>query len=195
MKKLIPLLVICFVLSIPEWGVCQNWTGNINALVGLKQLDEDDWAPTDVHTEFGILLDFRHETWPINIAIDLLRSIDDLTFYDPGLGLDFNVECNTTEINAGIRKIFADPPITARTVIGGGVAYLTTEYEGSALGIPVSDDDSAVGFWIDFGVYWIINNHFNFGFDLRWSKGDVTLFDVNTDAGGFHYGLMMGLHW
>jgi len=58
-----------------------DWTGNINVFMGGKQLEEDDWEPLDEQDEYGIMLDFKQESWPISIAIDFLSSSDKQTCY------------------------------------------------------------------------------------------------------------------
>ena len=56
-----------------------EWTGNVNFFLGQKTLDEDDWAPLDKQGEFGVLVDFKQQNWPVSIAIDFLGSADDGT--------------------------------------------------------------------------------------------------------------------
>ena len=47
-------------------------TGNVNFVLGLKALDEDDWAPVEDQGEFGALISWGKEGWPVHIAIDVL---------------------------------------------------------------------------------------------------------------------------
>ena len=63
------------------------------------------------------------------------------------------------------------------------------------LGLRASADDDAIGFWIGGGIYWTLGEHFNIGFDLRWSKAEVTINGVDGEAGGGHAGLLLGYHW
>jgi hypothetical protein len=71
---------------------------------------------------------------------------------------------------------------------------INAEIEAEAYGLSVSVDD-AVGFWIGGGVYWTLGEHFNIGFDVRWSKAEVTIDGLDFEAGGTHAGLLLGYHW
>lgn len=193
MKKLILLLIVCLILFIPNWGVCNDWTYNINAEFGIKELDDGDyWEPVDSQIEYGILLDFRQETWLVNIAIDILHTTEDGTL-DIGSGRYVNVEGKTLELALGTRKIWALKIF--RPFIGGGIAFISAKHEGSVYGVPNVDDDSAIGVWINGGLYLTIKELFNIGFNIRWSKADVSLFNEKRHAGGLHYGLITGYHF
>ncbi|MCK5394391.1 MAG: porin family protein [Gammaproteobacteria bacterium] len=184
MKKAI-LVVILMLFTINAQS--NEWTGNTNFFLGKKSLDENDWAPVDEHAEFGVLVDFRQNHWPVSIAIDFLGSIDESSEFG------FDIEGSTTELDIGVRKILevADSPI--RPYIGGGIALINAEFK--ATNFFVADDDNGIGIWLNAGVYWTLNQHFNLGLDLRYSQADVTLFNVEGDAGGTHVGIMLGYHW
>ena len=201
-KAIILSIVVCWILA-PGLAMSQSnsnpnsWTGNVNVFLGAKVLDDDDWAPLDEHFEGGILLDFRNKSWPISIAIDVLYSKDDEDVSLAALNFgtfNANLEGNTTELNLGVRKIW-DNLSTIQPFIGGGIAFINAEIEGTALGISVSDDDTGVGVWVDAGAYVTLAEHFNIGVDARWSKAEVTLFNVDGEAGGWHVGLLLGYHW
>ena len=63
------------------------------------------------------------------------------------------------------------------------------------MGISVSDDDTALGLWIGGGVYWTPAEHFNIGLEAKYSNAEVTLFGVDANAGGGHFGALIGYHW
>lgn len=201
-KAMILSIVVCWIL-VPGLAMSQSnsnpnaWTGNVNGFLGAKILDEDDWAPLDEQFEGGILFDIRNTSWPISIAIDFLASYDeeDVSVAVLNFGtFNTNLEGNTTEFNLGVRKIW-DTPSVVRPFIGGGIAFINAEIKGTALGISVSDDDSGVGVWFDGGAYVTLGGHFNIGVDVRWSKAEVTLFNVDGEAGGWHVGALIGYHW
>ena len=171
-----------------------EWTGNVNIFLGAKALDEDDWSPADEQGEFGIKVDFRPKSWPVNIAIDFLGSSGEGTAYDPYSRLTINLKSNITELNVGIRKIWDNFP-HVRPFIGGGLSFMNAEAEGSALGVTVSDSDTATGIWLGGGVYWTLSEHFNLGLELMYSSAKVEIFGVDADAGGGHFGVLAGYHW
>ena len=143
----------------------------------------------DEQTQFGILLDFRPKNWPVNIAVDYLKSDDDDTVNM--FGTPLKVEAETREIDIGIRKIFENSP-TLRPYIGGGLAFINGEFGIEGM---ISQDDDAVGIWLNAGLYWTLAKHFNLGFDLRYSWAEITLFDVDANAGGLQAGVFLGFHW
>ncbi|MCK4786753.1 MAG: hypothetical protein KAV87_23545 [Desulfobacteraceae bacterium] len=173
-----------------------DWTGNINVFLGMKYLDEGDWAPIEDKLESGITVDFKQQGWPVSIAIGYLLSSDDSfgLYYFPGIGTITNVQGETTELSIGVRKIWDHSPVV-RPFIGGGIALISAELEAWPFANTVSDHDDAIGIWIGGGVYWTLAGHFNLGFNLRWSKAEVTLFGVDSEAGGIHAGFFLGFHW
>ena len=183
MKKLIFLITTCFLFSIPNVAICEDWTGNINVFLGAKAL-EDEWEPAEEQSEFGIEFDFKQDGWPVSIAIDYLSGSGDGTLG----GIEF--ESETSELNLGVRKIWDTSP-RVRPFIGGGIAFITGEFSGLGL----SEEDDAVGAWIGGGVYWTLGEHFNLGLEGKYSSADVTLFGLEVDAGGGHFGLLVGYHW
>ncbi len=152
--------------------------------MGAKALDEDTWEPAEEQDEFGIEVDFKQHGWPVSIAIDFLSASGEGTYW----GVEF--ESETSELNVGVRKIWDKSP-HARPFIGGGIAFITGEFSG----LGVSDDDSATGFWIGGGVYWTVAQNFNIGFEAKSSSADITLYGIEGDAGGGHFGWLVGFHW
>ena len=154
--------------------------GNISFFLGKKFLDRKDWEPFDKHDEWGILLDLKfEETWPIFIAVDLLHSED---------------EAKTTELNIGVRKVW-DNSMQVHPFIGGGLALIKAEIEGTALDTPLPKDKIGGGIWIGGGVYWTLSQHLNLGLNLRWSKAKLSRAFQQIDVGGKHAGLTLGYHW
>jgi hypothetical protein len=163
-----------------KFGGVGGSAGNINFFLGKKYLDKDDWEPFHKHDEWGILLDFKLEDeWPIFIAIDILHSED---------------EVKTTELNIGVRKIW-DSPYHMHPFVGGGIAVIQAEIEGTPFDTPVSKNETGGGVWAGGGVYWTLGEHVNMGLDLRWSKARISRAFAETDVGGEHAGLIVGYHW
>ena len=162
--------------------------GNVNFFIGQKTLEEEEWAPVDEQGEFGVLVDFKQPDWPVSMAIDFLVSADEKTDFG------FIVEGITTEINFGVRKIWDQSRSPIRPYLGGGLALISSEFTLTGFG-STTDDDNALGLWLNGGVYWPLGQSFNIGVDLRYSQADVTLFGVDVDGGGTHVGLIFGYHW
>ena len=165
-----------------------SWTGNINAFLGMKYLDEDDWSPMEEQTEGGLLFDIGKINWPVHILVESMYSMDD----DVISGVD--VEATTTELVLGVKKIWA-PNSSIRPFIGGGLCFAAAELEGSQGVEQISDDESGTGFSVSGGVYWTLGQHFNLGLHLAYSSVEVTLYETDAAIGGTHSGLMLGYHW
>jgi len=171
----------------------KTWTGNINLFVGQKWLDEGDWEPLEEQFELGIQYDFRPVEWPVNLTVDVLYSWDDGKLYDPWLGF-IDLEARTLEIAPGVRKIWEQHPFI-RPFIGGGPAFIWVEGEGSAWGVTVSEDDWGLGVWVGGGVYVTLIEWLNLGLQARYSWAEVDLVGVDVEAGGWHLGALVGVHW
>lgn len=190
MKKCIfAALLVLSVFNAHAYG----WTGNVNFFLGQRMLDKDDWEPLEEQTQFGLLVDFKKENWPVSIAIDYLSSNDEVTQYDTFSALNWTFEASTTEIDVGVRKIFDGSGSQMKPYVGGGVAFIDAEVEVTNGFLTVKDDDNGTGFWLNGGVYWTLGQGFNLGVDLRYSSADGD--DTDLDAGGSHVGLLLGFHW
>ena len=194
MKKALVLFTTSFLLLIPAIGVCESkgWAGNLSGYLGYKDLDKDDWKPVDGQAEIGVLLDFRPKHWPVNIAIDYLVS-DEYELRSIS-GSFVRIDGETSELAIGIRKVFEVFP-TFRPYIGASVAYIRGEYEFNQFPARSSDDDSAMGYVINAGVYWAFAEHLQIGLDLRYSRAEIKLFGADVEAGGVHAGVTFGLRW
>jgi opacity protein-like surface antigen len=188
MKKIIiGLMVTLFMTSAHADGA--SGSGNLNILFGNKTLDSD-WEPVEKQSEFGMLLDFKQEGWPVSMAMDVLSSSGDKTI--SGIKLTGK----TTEIDIGVRKIFDfgnDIPI--KPFIGGGIAIIKAEIEASLGPYSASESDTGTGMWFNIGAYMTLNEQFNLGFEIRQSQADVSFAGIDAKAGGAHAGLLIGLHW
>lgn len=176
-------MMFIFASSYQGWAV-NDWTGNVNFTLGAKALDEDDWDPVDSQGEFGIHVDFRKQEWPVNIVIALLGSADegDIGGYD--------VEGTTSELRFGVKKIW-EPTEVVRPFLGIGLGFINGEFDLEG----IDDNDTALGLWINGGVYWTLGKSFNLGFEVGYSQADVDIFGVDVNAGGGHAGLLLGYHW
>jgi hypothetical protein len=152
-RVLILATVITIVLASAVFAQEGEWTGNINAFLGAKALNNDDWTPAEDQGEIGIKFDFRPKSWPVNIAIDYnYAQSDDESFVDPVLGSG-KFQSTTTELNVGVRKIW-DQYSTVRPFIGGGLSFESAKGEVTAFGQSASDSDTGTGIWFGGGVYW-----------------------------------------
>jgi len=166
--------------------------GHVNFFLGQKSLNSEDWKPLESQIEFGAVMSFGHDDWPVHIAADVLTSVDQEI-------LNVTFTASTFELDAGVRKIWKAGKV--RPYVGGGIGIIGAAVEGDVGYVSVDASDAAIGLWADTGVFFRLGSHFNIGLDLRYSSADVDLDfgsgfvarDVN--AGGFSYGLLLGFGW
>lgn len=177
------LFLVPFILNSVAWA-----GGNVNVMYGQKNLDSDDWEPVEDQREYGLMLDFKAQNWPISIAVDVLFSDDDSTI--SGVKL----EGETREFDIGVRKYFSVTD-QFKPYIGGGLAYIYGEVSASFSGLSASDDDSGIGFWLSGGAVYTFAQHYNIGVDLRYSDADIDIAGVDGEAGGTHVLVFAGMHF
>jgi len=166
------------------------FTGNVSGFLGQKSLEDKDWGSLDEQGSLGVISDFKKESWPVSIAVDLIVSGD---VEEVGVLEDFG---GSLETHLGVRKIFEISDSSFQPYIGGGASLITASIEHKISGSRVSkSDDSATGYWVGAGMYYAMNDHFNIGVDVRYSEADVTIFDVERKAGGVYSGITAGYHW
>jgi hypothetical protein len=188
-RALFLLLVVGFFLE--PCARADLWMGNVSAVVGLKQLDKHRWDPAAQDTEVGVMIDFRAESWPVSAVVDLFQA--------NGRGKDtFSLDAKIHELHLGCRKIWNDSieASSLRPYVGAGVSLARAE----ALLRPSGgkrelDIGYGPGAWVGAGVYWTPVPNLNIGADVRWSTVPLKLSDERFDAGGLHYGVLVGWRW
>ncbi len=183
---LIMLLVIGF--FVPTGSQAGDWTGNVNAFLGLKTLDDDWLEEFQEQTEGGILFDIQKVEWPVSIVVESMYSMGE----DVVQGYD--IEVATTELLLGAGKTWT-PNATIRPYVRAGINFASAEQKTSNGYQSVSVDESGMGYAISGGVYWTISQHFNIGLGVRYSKATIEFDNDDVEAGGTHSGLILGYHW
>jgi len=203
MKRVFFIFII--LLSMPFIAVSTSlaagdWTGNAGLIIGSKTLNEDDWEPVESQSEVGAEVDFAKRSWPFHIAFAALQSSDEDTVYVryDDERLRTKIKASTTELRAGIKKIW-EPTSVMRPYVGGGLALINAEFESSVRyefeGVSASSDDQGLGLWINGGIYWTLFKQLNLGFSVGYSKATSDLFDIDAESGGVHGAFCVGYHW
>jgi len=196
MKKVlfISFFFLAAIVFISNQSYAQDpWTGNANFLIGSKALDKDDWEPVESQTELGVDVDFAPRSWPIHLAVGFLQSSDDAKLFDD-YG-DYKFRVTTSELKFGIKKIWDAAPMM-HPYVGGGLAMINAKAKLSEIGYgSTSDDDQAIGLYVNGGIFWTLASYLNLGFELGYSKATVDVYDVDAEAGGGHALFLVGFHW
>ncbi|MGH9866612.1 MAG: outer membrane protein [Candidatus Polarisedimenticolia bacterium] len=182
------IVLSAVLLAAGAWPALAEAEGHANFYLGFKQLDEDDWEPVDDQFVFGAEISIGQTGWPVMIAIDPYFAGSS----EEEAGFDINTA--TSELAIGVRKIWDFNGV--HPYVGGGPSLLSgaLEVEGP-FGGDVDDSDSTLGLWAGGGIFWRLGSRFNIGVSLRWSTGEVELFDVDVQAGGLQGGLLLGWGW
>ena len=163
-----------------------EFTGHISGYLGLKALNSSDWPDLDKHFAMGVFFDIKRDSWPVSIALDIL---DTGAKHDHDGMEDLG---HTTELHLGFRKIFIDQHKNIQPYLGAGVSFMSAELELEVNNITEKQDDRDTGAWLGAGMYYEINPKFTLGLDVRYSYGEVVLFDKERNAGGIFAGITGG---
>lgn len=186
---------------------------NLNFVLGKKFLDTEDWPTDDDQGALAFLSTFGPESWPVQMAIDVLVSAaseDSFRISRPGIEIrGEEITQSTLELDLGVRKIWRTG--RARPFVGGGLAVIwgrqerafflppPLDIEGNE-GIPlppviVSAEDEAPGLWLDGGIFWRLGRKFNLGLEARFSSAELGFTGREVQAGGVSLGLILGWGW
>lgn len=178
--------IALLLLLIPSMTTANDWAGHIGGFIGLKAMNSSDWPEIDTHFAMGVLFDIKKKSWPISIALDIMDTGD--KYEHDGM----TDQGHTTELQFGVRKFFIKQDSKIQPYIGGGVSLMSAEQEYEVNSVTTTQDDSTVGAWLGAGMYYDIFPKFVLGLDVRYSYGEVTLFDQKLDAGGIFIGVTGG---
>lgn len=180
-----PVLLAILLSSASAPALADEFYGNFNLLLGQKIMDEDDWDPVDLHNAAGVEATWGGSEWPFHIATDVFFSTDDEE------NSDLDADASTFEVGLGIREIKNIDNF--HYYLGVGVSMVRTDLEVETSSGDFDDDDSDFGGWASAGVFWRFGAHFNLGIGIRYSKANAELFDDEFEAGGFGYGILIGM--
>ena len=166
-----------------------KFTGHIGGFIGTKILNGGDWPDLNIHNSLGILFDIKKDSWPISIVLEVMDTGGE--HKDAGMK-DLG---HTTEYHVGVRKIFMSQQVKIQPYIGGGVSFMSAELEIEVNNITTIQDDTNVGGWFGAGMYYEVNPGFVLGLDVRYSHGEVILFNKDRDAGGVYLGVTGGFQF
>jgi hypothetical protein len=174
-------------------------TGNVNAGAGLKFLESgwQDLAGFTDETGFRVAADMRRRKWPINIALDFTYAFAPEVYQDlssSGHGLAKQT-IRTYEVCAGVRKIFDFRLYSVRPFFGGGLGYVYSEWDLDSDTYHSGARSGASGIWLNGGVYWELDRHFNVGIDWMYSWAKLSFYNTPLNHGGQHLNMLLGYHF
>lgn len=162
---------------------------NLNAMLGAKLLDHDEWSPVDDQGMLAVQVDVRPDEWPVAIAVNMVGSSD----YDRRTVANVGtVETygGVTELQIGLAGLLALPGHTT-LYAGGGGSFASAVRQTWTASSERSDWGYGVGTWGHVGAFWTIGS-FNIGLGGGWSWVPLELDQRDIDAGGWRFGLLLG---
>lgn len=186
LKNFVIVMLLLLTTSMTNAG---ELSGHISGFIGLKTMNSSDWPELDKHFSMGVNFDIKKDSWPISIALDMIDTGSEHE-YDGLKDLS-----HTTEYHFGVRKIFMNQDSKIQPYIGGGVSFMYAELEYQGNNKKMTQDDRDVGSWFGAGMYYEINPRLVLGLDVRYSHGEVILFNTERDAGGISSGVTLGFQF
>ena len=165
--------------------------GNINGTIGLRQLDEDIWAPVDRQATVGVVADFglgRSLPLYVSVGADVSADVDS---DDSG-----DTSAAVVELMAGIKVMPRSGVFRPYAQVGVTSVGAALEFDGDDDYYDEDDNDQSFGYYAGFGALFRIGRHFNLGADLRWVAGtDIEMFGYSGDADSFTGSIVIGYGW
>ncbi len=187
-KQLLTILTLCLLIPSAAYAEAQI---NVNLITGMKVM-VNDMDTAGLHETKGLTFDIKREDWPVSINVDYQMTEGDDLFE-----LITQVEAETQELNIGMKKIFRDREGTIfHPFLGAGLSMITADVETSNSIFHTASSESGTGYghYLEAGMYWTIAQTINLGYYYKYTSADVELGDRTVDAGGAHFGYMLGYH-
>ena len=197
MKRLPEFLLLAVMLMTflaPSAFAQSEWTGNLNALIGKRMLEDSKWKPLEDHWGGGLEYDFKKRSWPVSVVLSISGSAEDedVCCISDGIFLhSVNNRVETVEFSAGLKKYFATGG-NAYPYIAVGGSYIEVETISETGNLLERGDDSTTGGFVNGGVMWKFDI-FNVGFDVRRVFG--TSLENDFDVDYYQYTVLLGFGW
>lgn len=173
------------------------WTGNYNAVFGVKFLDAGVWSPVNLHRDFGLQIDVRRQSWPISLLMEITNSQTArarATGALPSLG-NSEFAGVSRERNLGLRRNFREDA-ALRYSVDAGLGHVSADLSGvNPDGKSERSTDQGIGAFLGAGVYFSIANTLNMGFHGRYTYHKVKLLEKVGNGSGLHLWGLVGYHF
>lgn len=191
-----PLFFALLYLYVSSTTAAESWTGHVSGYVGNKTLagdknsEDQDWSTFDELGSIGLVTDFKQESWPMSLTLGVFISGNEEKYTGNN-----KQEMGTMELQLGIQKYFDIEDSAITPYVALGVGYVSAEIHNTVDGVETKDDDTKAAGWAGAGFIVDINRHFDVGLDIRYSEAELTIFDVESDAGGLTTSVRVGYHF
>lgn len=197
MLMIINAITLLMILAIHSVAYAQSEaTGNVNVLLGQRNMNEGDWKPVHEQTLLAVEADFGRKNWPVNMLVGFAGSKKDgnIVVTDGYNVAAVNLKGTTSEFYVGARKYFG-AGTSFTPYLNGGVSFINAKAEASVAGFSVSGDDSSTGLFLGGGGIFRAGS-FNIGLDLRLLTGtDIKIGSTSATADYSQFALILGYGW
>ena len=158
-----------------------------------RQMSNSDlWDDVDTQYAIGGMVDFGATGSHLHFVAGLHTGVGAKDFSNP---LVNDVLATTSELSFGMTGIWRHDK-GASPFVSGGLSFVHPELEFDVPGGTLKDDDQAIGFFIEGGVYWRLSSHFDLGLYGRMLGGtSIELFGEDGDVDYWQFGPMIGWSW
>ncbi len=154
--------------------------------------DSNLWDDVDTQYALGGMLDFGEKDSHLHFVVGLHSGVGAKDFSNT---LANDVLATTSELSFGMTGVWRKDK-GASPFVSGGLSFVHPELEFDVPGGTLKDDDQAIGFFIEGGVYWRLSSHFNLGLYGRMLGGtSIELFGEDGDVDYWQVGPMIGWSW
>lgn len=180
-------LVLFVLITVFSTSVFAGTDGMISLMLGGKRLSKDDWGDASSQTDISGTFALGGDTWPFLFVVDRFIGVSDDAFFP------VHVEI-TDEISLGLRHVWK-VGIEKRMCpfASAGVTRIT----GGSYNIVADQEDSAIGFYLDGGLFVEVFKHFHLIISTRysWAKADGGMLNDDISLGGIFINGGAGIHW
>lgn len=193
MKRLIVSILLigtAVLLAAPVFAAEVNL--NVYPFSWRKMSDGDLWDEVEDQYALGGMVDMGAPGSPLHFVVGLHTGVGAQDFSNP---LVNDVLATTSELSFGMTGVWHLKNGTC-PFVSGGLSFVHAELEFDVPGGTVKDDDEALGFFVEGGVYWRLSSHFNLGLHGRVLGGtSIEIFGADGDVDYWQVGPMIGWSW
>lgn len=162
------------------------YTGNMTFVFGERRLASSDWEPVERHRLYGVELDSTRNDWLVGWVARVLWSGDEGNTRQGG-----SADADFVEVAVGARKVWYELSKYVSPYVGVGGSFLSVDVSANGQ----SDEDRALGGWAEGGIYVFPLPNLSLGAFARYERIPVRVFGADADAGGWNFGVTLGLRW
>lgn len=170
------VIISAFILAaLAAQASAETANGNINLVVGSRQLTDSGWTGrgTTQNYTLGIDFDYARPDWPMNLYVGLAG------FRDNSKSVNLDTNLNVQEICLGARMYLGHMGFI-RPYLSGGADIMNVSLDSTVDLNATNSTASTLGYFLNAGVALNFFGFLNVGVDARWIGGTHTTNKVSA---------------